>query len=59
MKSKKDTNKCSLIRCPNPNCLFEQQTFEKSEVICNNQDCKQKINIKENLIKIVNGGEGK
>lgn len=56
MKSKKDTIKCHLIKCNF--CLFEQQTFETDLVICNNQNCKQQIDIKKNLIKIVNGGEG-
>lgn len=56
MKSKKNTIKCSVIRCPN--CSFQQQTFERDFIICNNQDCKKQIDVKKNLIKLVNGGEG-
>lgn len=57
MKSRKDTFKAKLIKCNF--CQFEQQTFSSDFVVCNNQDCKKQIEVKSNLIKIVNGGEGK
>lgn len=57
-KKSKARVSCFLIRCPNPNCKFEQQTLNFKSVICNNADCKKEIDVQANLIKIVNGGEG-